>query len=167
MNGQMHLSSPWWTYYNELNALFEKDSEVKLQFNDEEKEIKIFVENGRKADALTKLLPAEKEFGNVKIKISVIPANAGPSDYQLFADAFYGNPVVKEIDNFDTVFGNMSYVVFQNKVVQFFNDQMDDINGNKSTLFQEIAKEVFGETKGVFFCTEAPVNLTKPLGEWP
>mgnify|MGYP006958177364 CR=1 FL=1 len=58
--------------------------------------------------------------------------------------------------------------MFENKVVQFYNDQMDDINGNKSTLFQDIAGDVFGYDHGVFYCTEAGArHLAKPLGEWP
>lgn len=44
---------------------------------------------------------------------------------------------------------------------------MDDINGNKSMLFQDIAKDVFGNKHSVFYCTEASDELSKPLGEWP
>jgi hypothetical protein len=57
--------------------------------------------------------------------------------------------------------------VFEKKVVQFFNDQLDDINGNKSTLYQDIAKDVFEKHEGVYFCTAADGKLSKPLGEWP
>ena len=31
---------------------------------------------------------------------------------------------------------------------------MHDINGNCSTLYQEIAKDVFGEDEGICFCTD-------------
>ena len=167
MAENIKLAPPWITYYHEVKALFEKDEEVKITYNEENYELSIYVENGRKADALTQLFPTEKEFGNVKMKIKVIPANLGTNYSQLFADAFYGNSAVKEIDNFDTVFGPMSYVVFNREVVQFYNDQMDDINGNKSTLYQEIAKDVFEDHQGVYFCTDAPAKLQKPLGEWP
>ena len=64
----------------------------------------------------------------------------------------------------------ITYVVFVNEVVQYFNDDLGDVYGQCSTLYQEIAKDVFGETEGVFFCTdvEEPVYaLGKPLGEWP
>ena len=69
----------------------------------------------------------------------------------------------------ETPMGSFHYAVFQSKVVQFFNDDMSDINGNCTTLYQEIAKDVFsGRAEGVFFCTAAEgKNLQKPLGEWP
>ena len=167
MENNLKLSAPWVTYVHELTALFEQDPEVKIQYNENQNEVELFVSSARKSDALTQLLPTEKEFGNVKLKITVVPANDADLPSSLFAEAFYGNPVVKEIDDYDTVLGHMSFVVFEKKVVQFFNDQLDDINGNKSTLYQDIAKDVFEKHEGVYFCTAADGKLSKPLGEWP
>ena len=86
---------------------------------------------------------------------------------ELFQKAFSGNPALSYTASYNTPFGHVTYIVFQNKVVQFFNDQMNDINGNKNTLLQDIAPEVFGTEHAVYYCTEAPVKLSKPLGEWP
>lgn len=53
------------------------------------------------------------------------------------------------------IFSNpITYIVFKNKVVQFWNDDLSDIYGNRSTLYQDIAKEIFGESSGIFFCTD-------------
>lgn len=162
------LSPPWITFVHEIQALFEEDPDVKVKYSEADYTCNIYVEDARKADALTQLLPTEKEFGNVKLKINVVPANTEATKVDLFADAFYNNPAVSRIESYDTPFGRVSYIVFENKVVQFYNDQMDDINGNKSTLFQDIAGDVFGYDHGVFYCTEAlKRNLNKPLGEWP
>ena len=60
-----------------------------------------------------------------------------------------------------------NYVVFENKVVQFFNDDLSDIHGNKSTLYQEIAKDIFGDCDNIYFCTDTKEEIGKPLGEWP
>ena len=49
-------------------------------------------------------------------------------------------------------------MVFQNKVVQYFSDNMQDINGFTSTLYQEIAKELFGVDGGLYFCTDLPAE---------
>ena len=164
----MKLSSPWVEFYREIEALFAQDDEVKVVYDEEKNEVKLYVENARKADALTQLLPAEKTFGNVMLKITVIPANdLEVSKADLIAEAFDGNPALSYVQHVDAVIGAFDYAVFQNKVVQFFDDNLSDINGNKSTLYQDIAKDVFGTDAGVFFCTEAPVCLTKPLGEWP
>ncbi len=164
----MKLSSPWVEFYREIEALFAQDDEVKVVYEEEKNEVKLYVENARKADALTQLLPAEKTFGNVTLKITVIPANdLEISKADLIAEAFDGNPALSYVQHVDAVIGAFDYAVFQNRVVQFFDDNLSDINGNKSTLYENIAKDVFGENVGVFFCTEAPVSLTKPLGEWP
>lgn len=164
----MKLSSPWVEFYRELEALFAEDDEVKVVYDEENNEVKLYVENVRKADALTQLLPTEKTFGNVTLKVTVIPANnAEVSKADLIAEAFEGNPALSYVQHVDAVIGAFDYAVFKNKVVQFFDDNLSDINGNKSTLYENIAKDVFGENVGVFFCTEAPVSLTKPLGEWP
>jgi hypothetical protein len=165
----LKIQAPWVNFYNEINALFAQDPEVRVVFDEENLEVKLFVENSRKADAITYLLPEEKEFGNVKLKITVVPANDGiKSKIDAIQDAFEGNPALSYVWKAQTPLGEWDYVVFQNKVVQYYNDDMRDINGNRSTLYQEIARDVIGEESNLCFCTEA-VNkeLAKPLGEWP
>lgn len=165
----MKLSSPWVEFYREIEALFAQDPEVKVVYEEEKNEVKLYVENARKADALTQLLPVEKTFGNVTVKITVIPANnTAVSKADLIAEAFAGNPALSYMHHIDAVIGAFDYAVFENTVVQFFDDNLSDINGNKSTLYENIARDVFGSDIGVFFCTEAGSReLTKPLGEWP
>lgn len=165
---KMKLSSPWVTLYREIEALFAKDEEVKVVFDENELEIKLYVERASKAEALTKLLPVERTFGNVTVLITVVPANAEDDDpVTLFDEAFTGNPVLKEIVSVASPVGSFDYVVFQREVVQFFNDELSDPNGNKSTLYEDIARDVFGLNAGTFFCTDGAEGLTKPLGEWP
>lgn len=163
------LSSPWMTFANEITALFENDEGVKVVHDTEANEIKLYVEDSIKAAALTELLPTEKKFGNVTIKLEVIPANDEDTRViDLFNAAFAGNSAVSYIKNVQMpVMGSFNYVVFKPEVVQFFNDQLDDVNGNKSMLYQEIAKDVFGGDQKVFFCTDGHKCLGAPLGEWP
>ena len=165
----MKLVSPWVNFYREIEALFAKDNEVRVVMDDEVPEVKIFVENSRKADAIAYLLPEEKDFGNVKLKITVIPANDGiQSKFEAIQEAFFGNPILSYVWQAKTPFGEFDYVVFDADIVQYFNDDMRDVNGNKSTLYQEIAKDVIGEDANLCFCTEA-VNKDhmQTLGEWP
>lgn len=163
------LSAPWTTFCNEIVALFENDLDIKIRYDDVEKNIKLFVSDAHKAEALAKILPAKKKFGNVVVTIDIVPANDADTITTVLNEAFRGNPAVQYIYDAETPFGPINYVVFKNKVVQFYNDQIDDINGNKNTLYQEIAKDVFEINTGdrVFFCTDAPAGLSKPLGEWP
>ena len=170
MSENLKLSAPWVTYYHEVYALFGNDPDINIKFDANTPELKLFVEDGRKADALAKLLPEEKVYGNITLKIAVVPANLKDSDdpEKLFKDAFYGNPVLSEFYSLDTVLGHFNYAEFEADVVQFFNDQMDDLNGNRTTLYQDIAKDVFDDKYSVNYCT-VPLKreLKKPLGEWP
>ena len=165
----MKLAAPWLTFYNEVKALFKEDPEVKVTFDEEKYELALYVENGRKADALTQLMPTEKDFGNVKVQIKVVPADDAPTKVDLFEEAFYGNPALSYVWQAKTPFGDeFDYIVFDHKVVQFYNDNIRDVNGNKTTLFEDIARDVFGEDVNLCFCTVAKDReLTKPLGEWP
>lgn len=152
------LSAPWLTYFHKLEALFGKDPQIELEFEDYV--ITIYVYNEEKADALIKLLPVQKVFGNIVVDIDVVPSGENiNSDIELFKKAFKGNPVVDYVTSTDGAF-KADYIVFKNEVVQFFNDQLDDPFGNISTLYQDIAKEVFEGTTSVHFCTNLPEKST-------
>lgn len=151
----MTIVSPWVEYYRELEALFAQDKEVKVVFDDEAKEVKLLVDNGRKADALAKLLPAEQTFGNVTLKVAVVPSNEEETTVQLLEDAFHNNPALVCTMSVPTPFGDIvDYAVFEGRVVQYKADNMADPYGTKSTLYQDIARDVFGERAAAFFCTE-------------
>ena len=151
---ELKLSPPWNTFVSELNALFGEDHDIKIVYNDEDMEVKLFVADSEKADALTQLLPAQRVYGNVVFTVTVVPANSDEcSESDLIRKAFKGNPVLSSVEDVKTPFGSFSYAVFRKTVVQFYNDDISDINGNKSTLYADIARDVFGEGS-VFFCTD-------------
>ena len=67
-------------------------------------------------------------------------------------------------------FYGATYVVFKNCVVQFFNDNLNDCHGIISTLYQDIAAELFKDADliGVYYNTDVERGqLGMPLGEWP
>lgn len=150
------LSAPWIIYYREINALFEQDPEIHVVYDEDKNELKLFVDNSSKAEALRELLPVEKEFGNVVLKIDVIPSNKKVSACGgLFETAFANNPILSEVQVIRGIFSNdLYYVIFVNKVVQYFNDSLEDAHGVCSTLYQDIAKRIFENRQNVFFCTE-------------
>lgn len=161
MAKSMKLSPPWVKFYKEFEALFKDDPGIKMVFEEPDAEsdgykIKLFVEGGNKAEALTELLPTEKQFGNVTIYIEVVPANLNKENVvQLYRAAFEGNPAFAYAEAVTGIsVPNFNYVVFEPEVVQFFNDDLGDINGYCTTLYQEIAKDVFKEQPGVYFCTD-------------
>ena len=155
MSKEMKLSPPWVKYFKELKALFEFDPHVSVTFDEDEYVIKVYVEGAVKAEALTEILPMEKEFGNVVVKIEVIPANlSADNPAELFKAAFEGNPVFAYAISPVGVFNAFKYIVFKPEVVQFYNDDLGDVNGNCTTLYQDIAKDVFKDFNGVYFCTD-------------
>lgn len=151
--------SPWVNYYREIEALFGKDPDIKIQFNNNERCIKMFVCGIDKYNALTQLLPEEKVFGNVTLKIEIIPANnLTQSMIDLFRKAFNGNPVVTDIisisrDEIGTT-NDFNYIVFKKEVVQYHDDSLSDPHGNHSTLYQIIAEDIFENHDGIYFCTD-------------
>ncbi len=154
---ELKLSPPWAILYSEIEALFAEDPDIKTDYDEEAHIIRIYVEGSEKADALTQLLPTEKTFGGVTVKIQVIPANLrGLTRLQLFQKAFKGNPAFFSVEATDGIF-DRNFVLFKPKVVQFYADDLSDFNGLKTTLYQDIAKDVFSEVPGVYFCT-APVE---------
>jgi len=156
----LKISSPWVVYYDRLNALFKYDHEVSLTYDWDKYEIKVFVDNPKKADALMMLLPPEKSFGNITVKTTVVPANddEGWTWTEIFKDAFDGNPVFSYAQHVDSQMGKLDYVVFAGIVAQYFADNLFDIGGNISELYEDIAREIF-ETgdDSVFYCTDTPV----------
>lgn len=170
------LSPPWIKYYHEIEAFFAEDPDVKVVYYPEEQEVCLYVEGQEKADALTNLLPSEKDFGNVVLHVMVIPANKNCNCKDLratvldIADAFEGNNAVEFCKAVQGIYSNpMYYIVFKKKVVQYFTDDLGDYYGVRSTLYQDIAEEIFEPVEGVYYCTSTAEAdyLGEPLGEWP
>lgn len=167
----VNLSAPWIKFYREVDAMFKEDPEVNVVFDAESMELKLYVDDATKAEALEDILPIEKVFGNATVRINIIPANIGKttSTYirngrvvktpaSKYAIAFSGNPVFRyEVTTEGVLPFTLRYIVFRNEVVQFFNDDLSDANGLCSTLYQEIAKDIFVSEQGVYFCTDRPM----------
>ena len=168
MTDKVGLASPWVTYARKIYELFGADPDIQVIFNEEENDIKLYVEDTAKAEALTELLPEMKEFGEVILTITIVPANEKQSKVKLFRKAFEGNPIVSYIETVEDLFSNpLSYVVFENEVVQFFNDNLGDIHGLTSTLYENIARDIFDDTEGILFCTDLPKYSDTLIEQWP
>ena len=171
----VNLSSPWCILYREISAMFAEDKGVKVILDDEKYTISVYVEDPVKAEAISMLLVPERYYGNICVKVLVIPANGEQAELsgdpeEVFQAAFKGNPALSYTKRIDLPMLNKNvYVVFKNAVVQYFNDDLRDVNGFCSTLYQEIAKDVFANIAGasICYCTDTPENIGKPLGEWP
>lgn len=155
MGENVKLSPPWYTYYHKIDAMFGSDPDIQIKFDEDTMTLKLFVDNQAKADALTKVLQPEIDFGNVKLKIEVVPSDKVDSVEQLYKTVFAGNPVFSDaIETCDPTSPHATYVVFNPMIVQFYNDNLADAFRNETTLHQEIAKDLFVQQPGVYFCTD-------------
>ena len=166
-NDKMKLSPPWITYCHKVQALFEKDDSVTVDFDENNCLLNIIVkENTEKGEAIQKLLPSEVVFGNniMKINVITIKEEIPMPTAQIFTNAFKNNPVVEDIISAsDILRDDQIYIMFQNKVVQFFNDNISDYNGVCSTLYQDIAEDVFRDFADVHYCTSTNVNENEDI----
>lgn len=154
--GNVGLTPPWISHARKIYALFGKDPDIDIVYDPDEPEVKLYVAKTAKAEAIASILPAEEEFGNIKLKITVVmPNEIAAAD--VLAAAFDGNPILSEIGRIFSADGAtkppMCYVVFSNEVVQYFNDDLSDANGVASTLYEQIASDILEPKEGVFYCT--------------
>lgn len=173
---KLKMSPPWVTIYNQINALFGPDPDILISYDNDEPKVIITVTNPEKAAALNWVLPEYYPIGNLWLDIEIDAVNGMTNraffdKKELFDVLFDRNPVYAFSYSVDGIFSNsIIYVVFKNKVVQFFNDNLGDIYGNVSTLYQEIAKDLFNYREdfyNVCYCTDKEEKVGKPLGEWP
>ena len=161
---KLELQAPWYNYQKKLNALFESDPDIKVcslvQDTTEEADyvLNIEVRNHEKFQALDRVLPKMKTFGNISVRNIVYDMeNQSGEEYgmSLYQRLFEGNDLVADFKAvMDNLGGKHIYLRFKPEVVQFFDDDLTDYSGNWSGLAQDIAREVFeGNTYGVNFCT--------------
>lgn len=160
---RMNLIAPWVKYYRELDALFKNDDSIVVIYDEEKIEVKIYVNDYEKGIALGKYIPMEKEFGEVVLKINIIFANQKKDKYirntdtiKIYEDfdyIFMTNHCISNIKVIKSPLGIFTYIIFKKEVVQYFNDNISDIDGKYSTLYEDIARDIFINTEGVFFCT--------------
>ena len=146
--------SPWQEMFERYNVLFGKDPDIKLKLDNDVPAIKMYVDDEMKFGALAKLLPAEYDFGSVKLKVELHCSNGNGGTETIIRDAFFGNPIVS-----DVVVGSNPmtqddvFVVFDAEVVQYHNDDLMNLFGIRTTVYEEVAREVFNYP-GVHFNTE-------------
>ena len=173
---RLKLAPPWITFINEIQALFDGDPQIACNIDWQKPSIVLATNNGDKVAALIKILPTERTWGNITLTIAVdgTPSNiAFKSNKELYETAFKGNPafaycVAPAEEGY--YFMDFVYVVFKCCVVQFFNDNLNDAHGIISTLYEDIASDIFDGTtpSGVNYCTDVEHGkLGMPLGEWP
>lgn len=176
MKNNLKLAAPWYTYQKKVKALFARDPEIKVgdiilpEDGRADYLFDIEIRNHEKFLALDRVFPKCVQFGNITLAINLYDEenDTGADDVlTLYETIFRGNPIVKDVrvavDHAGTKHG---FVRFQPEVIQFFDDDIYDYEGNWSGLAQDIAREVFAdETRGIHFCTASVKEAENPAGE--
>ena len=162
---KLAIEAPWETFCKQLKALFERDTDIIVSDiyeheygMDTDYGVAIQVTRHDKFLALDRLLPRVKTFGNVTLGIDLYDEENGEVDTAaLLKTLFDGNTIVDSIKTRTDPAGvDWNYVLFKPEVIQFFDDDLGDFNGNWNGLAEDIAREVFAENgRGVYFCTAA------------
>lgn len=158
------LSPPWYTYHRKVQALFMKDPQVHIkdlaELSGGNYSYMILVEDKAKAEAIKAILPQQVEMGAITIHAAVLGPdedNAAParkSEIELYNTAFSGNPIFEK--TLSTSYGlfAVSYCIFKKEVIQFWNDDLSDYQGNYNGLAADIARELL-KSENISFCTSA------------
>ena len=78
----------------------------------------------------------------------------------MFNEAFEGNDAFVFARKISLFHSNPTYyVVFKPDVVQFYTDNLGDWNGFRSTLYENIAREIFKDIPGVFYGTDKKYDV--------
>lgn len=154
-NTKVSLCSPWVNHVNKLIALFGDDPDIHFDYDDDNHEVKLRVVGSDKAEALMNLLEPEVQFGNVTLKVTVIPANVAMSVPQMLANALKGNPHFSQVMTLDIGGNTFNYFLFKKEVAQYWNDNLGHPQGTTTTLYETLAEELLGNNQGALFCTEA------------
>ena len=152
-------SAPWVRYVALLKMVFESDPDVRIVYRDETPYIvDINVTGEEKFEAATKLIGETKTFGNVVLTIRYHlsnPVKEEKSKKELFKALLEGNPILTDIVTVDlpNTSNNITYFIFKDEVVQYWDDALSNPHGVLSTLWEEIMKELFEDTEEVIFTT--------------
>lgn len=153
----LNLSPPWETLARKFKALFDGDDEVtvSLDVRDENRTIRIVVNNLAKAAALERIVPPEFSLGNVVVAVAVVPGNSADTIGTTLRNAFAGNPNFVGVTEIrpDGCTNTVTYAEFSPEVVQFWNDDLGNPRGVTSTLFATLASECFKSNCGATFTT--------------
>lgn len=171
----LKMQSPWQSFQGKVKALFENDHLIEvgdlIDNGNGSYILPIEVKKHTKYEALARLLPRNMIFGNIKVEIQLYDTENGLSSSEeiakLFEAAFEGNAIFRDVKVAQDMTGTLhNFVRFEPVVLQFFNDDLSDYNGNWSGLAMDIARdELFNEyaEMGVHFCTAPHEKAINPI----
>jgi len=157
---KLTVSAPWFIHYRKLQAMFLEDPQVTVKFDQDNYEVKLYVDDADKAEALGKILRNSIDYGTITLKVTVIPPNYTDTNIRdLYEKALEGNGAVSDYLTNQVIGKN--YVIFKNEVVQYFSDDLSKANSVTSTLYENIAEDIFIDRAEMGYSTELGENVIR------
>lgn len=158
-NAVVGKKAPWYSYFDKLGKIFSGDKGIRIRQSANGSDIDFYFDDVDKMNAMSRILGPRAVFGNFVVSHHYHAPNttvepATQDDYRIL---FEGNSNVSRIvKSGNPVVGERTYVVFNPDVVQWYDDNLMDISGNRTTVMEDIAREVFESATryGASFCTE-------------
>ena len=156
------LSPPWIGWQHRLTALFDQDPQVQVseveEADDENYGLTVKVEDETKASALKTLLEPEIVFGNAKLSIAVLGPQGEPEpmadeELTVLEAALKGNPLFVKTVEEQHGYMLSFYCVMAATIVQFWDDNANDYQGNATYLPADLAETLLN-TEFAHFCTD-------------
>lgn len=157
-NPNTKLAPPWDIYMAKLQHLFLKDPQISITRPDSPFNIHVTCSLDtppKKVMALKAILPETINIGGQNITITVAYEDTKLTDMtvsEAMKNAFAGNNAVVDVRTVDDGPIHSVHVVFKKEVVQYYSDNIADLHGNTSTLYEDLARDVL-MPPGVFYCT--------------
>ena len=149
-----NLAPPWTSYAGRVMRLFEHDDAVHVEYDQAELRVTLRVDGALKAEALAALMPSQVVYGNVVLKVDVVPSNEEPSAAETFRAAFAGNQILADVAEGFGPAGDISYALFVPNVVQIREDDISEFEGLTTMTCAQLAKSVLED--GHLFISSAP-----------
>lgn len=150
------IQAPWVVWAKEVEALFEYDPDVSVEWDGGTPQVTLRVCGADKAESVSEVMPDEVTFGNVSVPIEVVPDNEGeltPADH--LRRAFAGNPALVDVVEAAPYrdMPPLAYALFAPECVQIECDNAASPYGVRTLTYEDIARDVLG-IKGVLISSD-------------
>lgn len=157
------LSPPWDGHMSMLASFFAGDGRVKVGYCDDTRTGTIEVLDSRMYDALSQVLRTSIRFGNVTLKLNLVPKfepKVCPkmTDLEALKVVLAQNPAFSKVKVQKAAAGAFVFVLFKPVVLQWYNDNLGNPWKLTTSTHELQADRVFKRGLGVSFTTEPPAG---------
>mgnify|MGYP003321061786 CR=1 FL=1 len=153
------LSPPWDGYMNMLASFFKGDKRVRVGGCDDKRVGTIEVFDTKMYCALEQVLNKKIRFGNVTLRIRIVPANDLKAFKNTMTDlaalkvVLSGNPAFAKFITRKTEVGNAVFCMFKPVVLMWYNDNLGSPYKQTASVYELAAQTVF-KGCGASYATE-------------